>query len=116
MHRPRSAPRGSIGVRAASSIARLAELTGLTRFVLRGLLETYGVQFVRSGRKGLVPLTESEDKIPLLWKNPWRRESLRLTGGEAAETERACTRRGSSAPPPGFLSVGRGSRGRPPGS
>ena len=115
-HRSGSAPRGSIRRQAAYSIAQLAAFTGLTRFVLRGLLDSYGVQFVRSGRKVLVPVTEIEDKIPLLWKNKWRLESARLTEGRAPPHEETSSRRGSSAPPPGFLAARRSVRAGPRGS
>jgi excisionase family DNA binding protein len=110
MQRDRNAPRVFIRPRALYSIAQLAQFAGLTRFVLRRLLDSHGVQFVRSGRTVLVPLTEVEDKIPLLWKNLWRLESARLTEPEAMPAEEMGARRVSSAPPTGFLSAGRRSR------
>ena len=111
MPRDRNAQRGFLRPQVAYSIAQLAEFTGLTRFVLRRLMDSYGVQFVRSGRTVLVPLTEIEDKIPLLWKNLWRLESWRLTQPEATPTDERGERRGSSAPPTGFLAAGRRLRG-----
>ena len=86
MHAKPGAQRGRIRARAAYSIAELASFTGLTRYVVRGLLDAYGVQLLRSGRKLLVPLTEIEDKVPLLWRNLWRMQRLRTTEGEATPT------------------------------
>ena len=116
MQRKPSAPRRAVRPQVAYSIAQLSSFTGLTRFAVRGLLDSYGVKLLRSGRKVLVPLTEIEDKSPLLWKNMWRMENLRLTEQEATSTQDGPARRESGAPSPGFLSPAPASGGRSHGS
>jgi hypothetical protein len=111
MQRAGDVKRGFLRPRVVYSIAPLAELSGLTRFVLRRLPDSNGVQYVRSGRTVLVPLTEIEDEILLSWKNLRRLESGRLTQPEATPTEETGARRGSSTPSTGFLSAGRRFRG-----
>ncbi len=54
-------------VKALYTIPELAALAHCTRFRMARLLETHGVQLLRSGRAVLVPLSELEYKVqPLL--------------------------------------------------
>ena len=74
----RDARRGQLRVQAAYSIAQLLDFAGLSRHVLRTLLQTGGVQFLRSGRVLFVPLAEIEQKLPKLWQSFWLLEGSRL--------------------------------------
>jgi hypothetical protein len=86
MHRHDGAQSGSIGAQLVYSIARLAKLGGVSRFLLRRLLKASGVTFVRSGRTVLVPLSEIEEKLPTLWNSFRSLERARTTAGEGSST------------------------------
>jgi len=55
-------------LRAYYGIGALAELAGMTKYVMLRLLRRSKVRFVRLGRVSLVPLTELEDRL----STPWR--------------------------------------------
>ena len=65
----RDLPPGQIEVQALYSIATLANFARTTRFRMGRLLDSYGVRRVRSGRIWLVPLSEIEDRLPLLFSS-----------------------------------------------
>jgi len=48
------------------TVPQLAALAKTSRFRMARLLETHRVEVVRSGRSVLVPLSELEEKVPLL--------------------------------------------------
>jgi hypothetical protein len=98
---------GPFRAQAAYTIAQLAQFAGLSRFVLRGLLESSGVKFIRSGRTLLVPLAEIEEKLPKLWKSFWLLEGARLARGAGAAPGETGARGRSEPPSPGFLAIRR---------
>jgi hypothetical protein len=71
-------------VRALYSIAALARFGDVSTYVLRRVLRSNGVAFVRSGRALCVPMSEIRRKIPPLWESLQLVEELRrATAGRA---------------------------------
>jgi hypothetical protein len=64
-------------VQAVYSIAALARIANVTTDLLRRLLRTNGVTFLRSGRAIFVPLSEIQRAIPPLWASLCAAEQAR---------------------------------------
>ena len=64
-------------VRALYSVPALAQIANVSRDMLRRVLRTSGVTFLRAGRVLLVPLSEIQSKVPPLWKTLEAAELLR---------------------------------------
>jgi hypothetical protein len=67
----------SLPIQALYSVNQLARAMGVTHRRLQRLLKVEEVEVFRVGRFLLVPLTELEEKVPLLWANVKAVESLR---------------------------------------
>ena len=67
-------------LRAAYTVAELARATRIERRRLQRVFEEAGVRFVPCGRARLVPLSEIERKVPLLWEGI---QAAYAVGGES---------------------------------
>jgi hypothetical protein len=67
----------ALPIQALYSIRQLALAVGVTHRRLQRLLREERVQVFRVGRFLLVPLTELEEKVPLLWDSVKSAEALR---------------------------------------
>ena len=72
-------------VQAGYSLRTLARAAGITHQTLLRLLQANGVEVIRGGRSMLVPLTELETHMPLLWRNIVAAERVRADAREAAK-------------------------------
>ncbi len=55
------------GLQSSYELWELVEIANVSRHLMRKLLRLAGVQVQRMGRTVLVPLSEIEKKVPLLW-------------------------------------------------
>jgi hypothetical protein len=67
----------ALPIQALYSVDQLARAMGVPHRRLQRLLKIEGVEVFRVGRFLLVPLTELEEKVPLLWENVKAVEALR---------------------------------------
>jgi hypothetical protein len=72
--RPSSRP---LPIQGLYPVGHLAPVVGITHRHLQRLLKNEGVQVYRVGRFLLVPLTELEEKVPVLWDSIKAAELLR---------------------------------------
>ena len=63
-------------------VCALAEVANVSRYVMNRLLRLAGVRFQRIGRSVLVPVSEIEEKIPLLWNSLQVLERVRRAASE----------------------------------
>ena len=56
-------------LKAFYRIGDLAKLTRVSKHVLKRLLDECGVKWVRIGQWPYLPLSEIENKVPVLWKS-----------------------------------------------
>jgi hypothetical protein len=94
MQRRKDMLHANLEVRALYSITLLARLANVTRQLLRRLHQSSGVQLVHIGRTALVPMSEIEKRIPLLWESLCSVERAGGRGEEVAplRKNRASTR------------------------
>jgi hypothetical protein len=69
MNREREKHGAGAELRALYKIAELAALTKVSRHLMERLLHGRGVLPLRLGRTVLIPSSEIQEKIPLLWKS-----------------------------------------------
>lgn len=69
---------GPLMLQAFYSLATLARAGAVDSHVLSRLLQASGVEFMRSGRAVLVPLSEIKARIPNLWRSLVQIERTRL--------------------------------------
>ena len=84
----------ALEVRAVYTIAELARTAGISRHVMRQLLEGAEVTIMSAGRHELVPLCDIESRIPPLWQSLVTAKRLRADA--RAATARATRRPASS--------------------
>jgi hypothetical protein len=76
-HRSDATAVSALEVKALYSVPALAHAAGVTRYLMLRLLRANHVNFVRAGRSLLVPLSEVETRIPVLWRSILAAEGLR---------------------------------------
>jgi hypothetical protein len=81
-HRSDATAVSALEVKALYSVPALAHAAGVTRYLMLRLLRANHVTFVRVGRSLLVPLSEVEARIPILWQSILAAESLRADACE----------------------------------
>jgi hypothetical protein len=96
MHRRRDGLAGQLEVQALYSIVALARFARLTRYKLRRILRSNGIQLVRIGRAVFVPLSEIERKIPPLWASICAAEKIRRIAEISAGKDEKLGRPGAS--------------------
>ena len=69
MRRKMDEPTGEFTLPAFYTISVLARLGNVSEYLIRRLIHKSGVQRVRAGRTILIPVTEIEQKMPLLFKS-----------------------------------------------
>lgn len=65
----RASAGGDGGLKALYTVPELAELFGVSRWQLAGMLKSAGVQFVHSGNRRLVPIAEIEERLPSVYRS-----------------------------------------------
>jgi hypothetical protein len=80
-------------IQAFYTIAELARLAGMTRQTMGRLLLANGLAMQRVGRTAIVPMSEVERKLPLVWESLLALERLRTSvARDAAATETSIRR------------------------
>ena len=69
MNRPSDRRAAGVELRGLYKIAELAAFTKVSRHVMERLLHGRGVLPLKVGRTVLIPSSEIEEKIPVLWKS-----------------------------------------------
>ena len=69
----------ALPIRALYYVSHLARAMGVSHRRLLRLLNIEGAKVFRDGRFILVPLTELEDKVPVLWESLRAADALRGT-------------------------------------
>jgi len=77
MRKRRSKPQRGLSIKPLYTIGDLADATGIDRFSVRRLLEKNGVEWVRSGRSLLIPISELKEKLRNVWDSIVECEKLR---------------------------------------
>ena len=77
MHRRTDMRPEPLEVQALYSIPALARVAKVTRQAMRRLILSNGLSLVRAGRTVLVPLSEIQRKLPLVWDSLLAAETLR---------------------------------------
>ena len=78
--------RGEVKLPAFCTVRTLAQLTNVSAHMSRMLLRECGVRRMSAGRRVLIPMTEIEEKIPLLF------ESLQLVASVRRRREKGMWR------------------------
>jgi hypothetical protein len=80
--RHRERRRVGLDVRPFYTVTELARAGKVSRFLMRRLLRSNGITFLRAGRSQYVMLTEIREKIPSLWESLRLAEELRSGASE----------------------------------
>jgi hypothetical protein len=87
MRRRTDTQREGLELRALYSVAALARIANVSRFMLTRLLRANSVQFIVAGRARYVPLVEIRDKIPPLFESLRASEQVRRREQEETDPE-----------------------------
>ena len=87
MRRRTDTQRDGLELRALYSVAALARIANVSRFMLTRLLRANSVQFIVAGRARYVPLVEIRDKTPPLFESLRASEQVRRREQEERDPE-----------------------------
>ncbi len=88
----------ALEVRAVYTIAELARTAGISRHVMRQILQNADITILSAGRHEMVPLCDIEARIPPLWQSLVTAERLRADARAGAAAAAAAKRGRRPAP------------------
>jgi hypothetical protein len=88
--------RAEVALQSFYGVSALAQVANESRYVMNKLLRLVHVRFQSVGRSVLVPLSEIEEKVPLLWNSLQVLERVRRAAQRAEGKSGPALQRGST--------------------